>query len=45
MEMHGAGIDAAEYIPDILMCVAVKSGLALQKVMAAQFLGADDGSW
>jgi hypothetical protein len=34
MEWLGAGNDAADCIPEVLMCVAVKSGFALQKVMA-----------
>jgi hypothetical protein len=45
MARAGTGNDATDYNPDVLMCVAVKPGFALHKVMAAAFIGADIGSW
>ena len=41
----GDGNGAADYFLEILVCVAVKSGLVLQKVTVIEFIGADDGSW
>ena len=45
MEGLGANTAAADCIPEVLMLVAAKSGIVLQKVMATEFIGADDGSW
>ncbi len=44
MEWHGAGNDAADCIPKVLIVVAVKSGFVMQKVMATELIGTDDGS-
>jgi len=45
MERHGAGNAAPDNIPEVLMCVAVKSVFAPKKVMADELSGTDDGSW
>ena len=39
------GSDTADWVPDVLMCVAVKSGFAAQRMTTAEFMGADIGFW
>jgi hypothetical protein len=45
MARGGTGSDAADWVPDVLMCVAVKSGLAAHKVMVDKLTGSDIESW
>jgi hypothetical protein len=40
----GAGRAAANKVLDVRICISVKVGLATQKVMTAEFIGADVGS-
>jgi hypothetical protein len=42
--MAGIGIVAADWVLEVLMCVAVKSGLLLQKVTTKELAGTDCGS-
>jgi len=40
-----SGSATADWAPGVLMCVALKSGFAMERLMAAKFMGADIGSW
>ncbi len=46
MERAGTNSVEADWVPNVIMCVAVKSGFeGSQKVMAAEYMGVDIGSW
>ena len=35
----------SDWVPNVCTCVAMKTELTLHKVMAAEFMGIDIGSW